>query len=302
MPSKKIPEATPVQEIDPESKDIKPTKASTAKSGKRSLKAITEAEEKLAKEKRKLNSKETTEAKKDHPQTAHHVVSRLEKRAKAYKKVYALIDSTQKYSLKEAVELIGKTNPVKFDATVELHMKLNVDPRQAEENIRDTVLLPSGSGRSLRVAVFVGADDTETAKESGADLIGEANVISELNAGSFSFDVLISTPAQMAKLGKYARVLGPRGLMPNPKSGTVTNDIARAIKEAKSGKVEYRVDSGSNLHIPIGKVSFKPSALLDNLNAVIASVQSNKPASVKGAYILSMHLSTSMGPSIKLAL
>ncbi len=305
MPTKKTPQVDTAKEavIEPTiAKPAKDAKVSTAKAGKRSLKAIAEAEEKQAKEERKLSVKASAEEKKEQPKTSHRGVSRLERRPKAYKNVYALIDQDKKYTLEEAARLIGKTNPVKFDATVELHMKLGVDPRQADENIRDTVLLPSGSGRTLRVAVFVSGDEAETAKAAGADLVGESNVISELESGSFSFDVLISTPAQMAKLGKYARLLGPRGLMPNPKSGTVTNDIAQAIKEAKSGKVEYRVDSGSNLHIPVGKVSFKPEALIENLNAVISSVQSNKPASVKGAYIINMHLSTSMGPSLKLAL
>ncbi len=274
-----------------------------AKAGRRSAKAIAEVEQKIAKEERKREQKETSEIK----ETTKKVIvtktrSVLERRAKAYRAKVSLIDQTKNYSLDEAAKLIGATNPVKFDSSVELHIRLGVDPRQAEQNIRDSVLLPAGSGRNLRVAVFVEGDDATAAKEAGADLIGEANVIKELEAGSFSFDVLIATPAQMPKLGKYARILGPRGLMPNPKSGTVTTNVRQAIKEAKSGKVEYRVDSGGNLHIPVGKVSFKPAQLIENLNAVIASVQSNKPATLKGAYILSSHLSTSMGPALRVAL
>jgi large subunit ribosomal protein L1 len=302
MPTKKTTSQELPKEIN--KKLIKPetSVATIAKAGKRSAKAIADLEEKQAKEARKLSTKEKTEADKVQALKPIKVISRTDRRSKTYKKVYALIDQDKTYPIAEAVQLIGKTSPVKFDATVELHMRLGVDPRQADENIRDTVLLPAGSGKNQRVAVFASGDEAETAKANKADLVGEANVIQELEAGNFSFDVLISTPAQMSKLGKYARVLGPRGLMPNPKSGTVTNDIARAVKEAKSGKVEYRVDSGANLHIPVGKVSFKPEALLENLSAVISSVQSNKPSSIKGAYILNMHLSTSMGPSIKLAL
>ncbi|MGH7234060.1 MAG: 50S ribosomal protein L1 [Candidatus Saccharimonadales bacterium] len=277
-------------------------KKTTAKAGKRSAKSVAEEEIKLAKEERKQAPLSETDVKKPKPTPVLRRRTRLEMRAKSYKNVYALIDQAKKYSLEEAAQVIGKTNPVKFDATVELHVRLGVDPKQAEENVRDTVLLPAGSGRNLRVAAYVTTEDESVASAAGAELVGETSINKELEAGSFSFDILISTPSQMAKLGKYARVLGPRGLMPNPKSGTVTTDVTRAVKEAKSGKVEYRVDSGGNLHVPIGKVSFKPEQLLENLNAVISSIQSNKPLSIKGAYVLSMHLSTSMGPSLKLAL
>ena len=294
---------TPKESSDTKSEKPKKEAVETAKAGKRSAKAIKEAEAKQIKEERKKTQPSLQEdSKKVKQAKVIKTRSRLERRAKSYKTKYALIDPTKRYSIEEAAKLIGSTNPVKFDATVELHMRLSVDPKQADQNIRDNVLLPAGSGRSLRVAVFVDGAEAVTAKQAGADLTGEANVIKELEAGSFSFDILIATPAQMPKLGKYARVLGPRGLMPNPKSGTVTTNIAQAISEAKAGKVEYRVDNGGNLHIPVGKASFKDSALLENLNAVIASVQSNKPASIKGAYILSAHLSTSMGPSLKLAL
>lgn len=272
---------------------------SAAKAGKRSTKAQAEAAAKKEKEERK--KADSAEQKPD-KQPAKPARSRLERRAKGYRAKSELIDKAKSYSLEEASKLIGQTNPVKFDATVELHIRLAVDPRQADQNVRDSVLLPAGSGKTVRIAAFVDGDDVSSASKAGADLVGEADVLKELEAGSFSFDVLVATPSQMPKLGKYARVLGPRGLMPNPKSGTVTTDVARAISEAKAGKVEYRVDSGGNLHIPVGKSSFSSADLLNNLNAVITSIQANKPASVKGAYILSSHLSTSMGPALKLAL
>ncbi len=271
-----------------------------AKSGKRSAKVIKETEAIKLKEERKL-AKQTID-KKSEKNAVVKTRSKLERRSKAYRNLLNNIDIDKKYSLAEACSLISKISSVKFDATIELHMKLLVDPRQADQNIRDSVLLPSGSGKNVRIAAFVGNDDIDTAKKAGADLVGEESIIKELETGNLSFDVLISTPAQMSKLGKYARTLGPRGLMPNPKSGTVTNDVTKAISEARAGKVEYRVDSGGNLHIPVGKVSFKPNQILDNLNAIVSSVQSNKPNSLKGNYIASSHLTTSMGPSIKIVL
>jgi large subunit ribosomal protein L1 len=189
---------------------------------------------------------------------------------------------------------------VKSDATVDLHIRLSVDPKQADQNIRDSVILPAGTGKSVRIAAFVDDNDRLQAIDSGADLAGETEITKELNSGKFSFNVLLSTPNMMPKLGKFARVLGPRGLMPNPKSGTVTNDIIKAISESKTGKVEYRVDSNGIIHLGIGKVSFKPNQLLENLQAVLGSIQANKPSSLKNNYIMSAYLSTSMGPSIKL--
>lgn len=270
---------------------------SVAKAGKRSAKALKEAEEKQSKEERKTIKEDDVVKTKA---TQNPTRTRLERRSKSYREKQQNIDTKKQYSIDEAAELVIKTNPVKFDATVELHMRLAVDPRQADQNIRDSVLLPAGSGKTIRVAAYVDGDDITAAKEAGAELVGEADVTKELEAGSFSFDILIATPSQMPKLGKYARLLGPRGLMPNPKSGTVTNDVAKAITEAKAGKVEYRVDSGGNIHVGIGKVSFKPAQIQENLQAILSSIQNNKPASIKGAYIISAYLSTSMGPSIKL--
>lgn len=266
----------------------------TAKAGKRSAKAQKEAEEKEAKEERKAHAAET-EAEEKPKQTAKPTRSRLERRGKKFRDAAKLVEKDKAYTLAQALELAEKTSPTKFDATVELHINLNVDPRHADQNIRDNLVLPAGTGKAVRVAVF---DDEKVAD---ADLIGVETITKQLDKGELNFDVLIATPAQMPKLGKYARVLGPRGLMPNPKSGTVTPDVAKAVKEAKAGRVEYRVDSTGIVHLGIGKVSFGQKKLLENAQAVVASIKSNKPSSVKGTYVKAAHISTTMGPSITVA-
>jgi large subunit ribosomal protein L1 len=220
----------------------------------------------------------------------------LERRGKYFRKSSELIEKDKFYKLEEAIGLAQKTSHVKFDATVELHVRLGVDPRHADQNIRDNLVLPAGTGKSVKIAVLT--DDAAEAKKAGADIAGTDDLFAELDKGTLNFDILIATPALMAKLGKYARVLGPRGLMPNPKSGTVTTDIAKAVAEAKAGRVEYRVDTTGIVHLGIGKVSFTAAQLLQNLEAVLASVKANKPQSVKGNYLKAVHLSTSMGPSI----
>ena len=263
-----------------------------AKAGKRSAKALKEAEELAAKEARKASG-ETTEKPKAEVKPAR---SRLERRAKGYRKSAEALEVGKTYSLEEAVKLAKQTSHVKFDATVELHINLGVDPRQADQNIRDNLVLPAGTGKTVKIAVLT--DDFETAKKAGADIAGNDDFLARLEKGTIDFDILIATPMLMAKLGKYARTLGPRGLMPNPKSGTVTTDIAKAVSEAKAGRVEYRVDSTGIVHVGFGKVSFSEDNLLANLQAILASIKSNKPNSIKGNYIKSVHLSTSMGPSV----
>lgn len=264
-----------------------------AKAGKRSAKALKEAEEKQAKEERKAGAADEAEKPKAAvPPTR----SRLERRAKGYRKGAEQIDKDKSYGLNEALELAQKTSHVKFDATVELHVKLGVDPRQADQNIRDNLVLPAGTGKAIRIAVLT--DDAAAAQKAGADVAGTDDLLAQLEKGVMDFDVLIATPALMPKLGKYARALGPRGLMPNPKSGTVTTDVVKAVSEAKAGRVEYRVDSTGIVHLGIGKVSFSPEQLLQNAKAVIASVTANKPQSLKGTYIKSVYITTSMGPSI----
>ena len=264
----------------------------TAKAGKRSEKALKEAEEKQAKEERKAHRSEEAEAESKPKQVAKPTRPRLERQGKNFRKAAELVEKGKAYSLKEGVELATKTSPVKFDASVELHVNLGVDPRHADQNIRDNLVLPAGTGKTVRVAVF---DDE---KVENADLSGVEAILKQLEKGDINFDILIATPAQMPKLGKYARVLGPRGLMPNPKSGTVTTDVTKAVAEAKAGRVEYRVDSTGIVHVAIGKVSFGAKKLEDNARAVLASIKGNKPASVKGNYVKAIHLTTTMGPGI----
>ncbi|MBQ6321025.1 50S ribosomal protein L1 [Candidatus Saccharibacteria bacterium] len=225
----------------------------------------------------------------------------MERRGKAYRKVAEQIEKGKIYDLKDAVELAIKTNPAKFDATVEAHVRLGVDPRQADQNIRTTVVLPHGNGKAVRVAVFAPLDLAKKAKEAGADIAEDEEFLKRLEKGEIAFDVLISTPQYMPKLGKYARMLGPKGLMPNPKAGTVTMDLEKAVKEAKAGKVEYRVDKQSIVHIGLGKVSFGADKLLENANTFFDSLKAQKPASLKGNYVKSVYLTTTMGPSIAVA-
>lgn len=269
----------------------------TAKAGKRSAKALKEAEVKEEKEARK----ESGEADAKPKQKQNPPKSQLERKSKQYRKLAEQIDKDKEYSLKEALDLATKTSPVKFDATVEMHVRLGVDPRHADQNIRDMVVLPAGTGKSVRVAVFAEADAAAAALKAGADIAGEEDITKMLDKGNFDFDILIAQPAQMAKLGKYARVLGPKGLMPNPKSGTVSNDVAKAVTEAKAGRVEFRVDSTGIVHLGIGKVSFGKDKLEQNARAVLNSIKAAKPASIKGTYVNAIHVTTSMGPSISVA-
>lgn len=264
-----------------------------AKAGKRSAKALDEADEKQAKEERKTSDDDGAEKPKQHSNPTR---TRLQRRGKGFRKNAELIEAEKAYSLEAAIALAKKTSHVKFDASVELHVNLSVDPRQADQNIRDNLVLPFGTGRSVRIAVLT--EDDAAAVKAGANIAGVDNVLADLEKGIMNFDILICTPALMARLGKYARTLGPRGLMPNPKSGTVTNDVTKAIAEAKAGKVEYRVDSTGIIHLAVGKVSFSEADLLGNIQAVLASIKSNKPASVKSTYFKAAHLATTMGPSV----
>lgn len=273
--------------------------AKTAKAGKRSEKGLKEAEEKTAKVESQKHRDDDTAAEDKKPRQVQRVTTKLERKPKGYRKSAELLDATKSYSLKEALDLAVKTSHVKFDATVELHVNLGVDPRQADQNLRDTIVLPAGTGKTVRVAVLAEADDAAAAKKAGADIAGSDDFLQQLDKGKFDFDILIATPMMMAKLGKYARTLGPKGLMPNPKSGTVTTDVVKAVSEAKAGRVEYRVDSTGIVHIGTGKVSFGADKLAQNVRAVLSSIKANKPASLKSAYVKSIHLATTMGPSIK---
>lgn len=273
-----------------------------AKAGKRSAKSLKEAEEKQAKEERKAAKADADAEAADKPkQKQNPPRSKFERKGKGYRKIAEQIDKTKEYSLVEALQLATKTNPAKFDATVELHINLGVDPRHADQNIRDMVVLPAGTGKAVRVAVFADTEGAAAAKKAGADIAGEEEIIKLLEKGTLNFDVLIAPPQMMAKLGKYARTLGPKGLMPNPKSGTVTPDVAKAVEQAKAGRVEYRVDSTGIVHLGIGKVSFGHGKLGDNARAVLSSIKAAKPASLKGVYVKGLYVTTSMGPSIRVA-
>ncbi len=272
-------------------KEVKPKDVSdVAKSGKRSAKAIREAEEQ---EEKKVPKDEVA---KKAAKTQKPPRTRLERRSKGYRKSAEKIEHGKTYNLKEAVDLVKGTSHVKFDASVELHINLGVDPRQADQNIRDNVLLPAGSGKKLKIAALT--DNPEEALSAGADKAGGDDLIQSFENGILDFDILIAMPSFMPKLGKYAKVLGPKGLMPNSKSGTVTADVKKAVSEAKAGRVEYRVDSAGIIHLSVGKVSFEAKALEDNVIAIITSIKANKPSSVKSDYIKSAYITTTMGPSI----
>ena len=274
-------------------KDATETKAVTAKAGKRSAKAIAEKQQQIVKQQKKLSSQDSL-PEKTKPRATK---PRSERRSKQYKQVASLVEANKAYALEEAIILAKKTSFVKFDATVEIHVNLAVDPKHADQNVRDNLMLPHGSGKVLKIAAL--SAEEAVAKEAGADLYKLDDIFNDLDKGVINFDILIASPDIMPRLGKYAKTLGPRGLMPNPKSGTVSNNVAKAIAEAKAGRVEYRVDSTGIIHLGIGKVSFSETNLKANIEAVISSLKSNKPSSIKGEYIKAVHLSTSMGPSIK---
>jgi large subunit ribosomal protein L1 len=283
---------------DKEALPVEKHEAKVAKAGKRSAKAIEESKEKEVKEELKAEAKKTEEAP-FKQKVVQKTRSKLERSSKKYREVSKLVEKDKEYSMKEALELAVKTSTTKFDSTVELHVRLGVDPKQADQNIRENIVLPAGTGRTVRVAVFGEADDVIAAKKAGADVAGAEEFLQQLDKGVINFDILIATPAVMAKLGKYARVLGPKGLMPNPKSGTVTKDVVKAVEQARAGKVEFRVDENGIVHLGIGKVSFGADKLMQNLQAVFASLKSAKPSSIKGNYVQTIYVTTSMGPSIK---
>jgi len=222
--------------------------------------------------------------------------------AKLSKRIQNMKEQFEKdkiYDPKEALGLIKKLSKVKFDETVEVAFRLNVDPRQADQNIRGAMVLPNGTGKTRTVAVVCKGDKQNEAKEANADFVGDADLIEKIEKGWFDFDVLISTPDMMAQLGKLGRVLGPKGLMPNPKTGTVTFDIKKAVEEVKAGKIEYRVDKVGNIHVPIGKVSFDEKKLLENYMAIFDVITKARPSSTKGIYIKNISISSTMGVGIK---
>jgi large subunit ribosomal protein L1 len=225
----------------------------------------------------------------------------MAKHGKKYLASAAKIDQEKLYTPKDAVALVKVTSTVKFDATVEIHMRLGVDPRHADQQVRDVVVLPHGLGKTVRVLVFAQGDGAQLAREAGADLIADDEMITRIQGGYTDFDVAIATPDMMGKVGRLGRVLGPRGLMPNPKAGTVVpaEDLPRVINESKAGRVEFRVDKTSNLHIPVGKVSFEEKKLYENLAALMEAIKKARPSASKGTYIKRVTLTTTMGPGIK---
>ena len=217
---------------------------------------------------------------------------------KRYRQARSLVDREAVYSPVEAVRILKNADSAKFDETIEVHMNLGLNVRHAEEQLRGTLMLPHGTGRTVRVAVFAEGEKAKEAEEAGADVIGSADLAKRVEEGFTDFDVAIATPDQMGNVGKLGRVLGPRGLMPNPKTGTVTFDIGKAVSEAKAGKLEYRTDRGANIHIPIGKKSFDERALVENYAALLDEIVRAKPSASKGRYIKKITLTSTMGPGI----
>ena len=225
----------------------------------------------------------------------------MAKRGKNYTESLKLIDKEKYYEGREAVELVVKISKAKFDETVELHVKLGIDSRHADQQVRGAIVLPHGTGKTVKVVVFAKDLKVDEAKSAGADFVGGEDLVNKIQTeGWLDFDVAVATPDMMGVVGKVARVLGPKGLMPNPKSGTVTFDLEKAIKEIKAGKVEYRVDKANIIHVPIGKVSFGADKLEENLKTIMQAIVKAKPSSAKGKYLRSVTIATTMGPGVKL--
>jgi len=224
------------------------------------------------------------------------------KRGKKYQEALKLVDTSKSYSLIEATDLVVKTSVTKFDATVEAAFRLNLDPRKAEQNLRGATVLPHGTGKSKSVLVIARGAKAQEAEAAGADFVGDDDMIAKIQQGWFGFDVIVATPDMMGKLGRLGRVLGPKGLMPNPKTGTVTMDVTKAVEEIKNGKVTYRVDKVGNIQLPIGKVSFGSEKLAENLKAVIVLLEKLRPSTVKGTFMTGCSVASTMGPGVKVDL
>ncbi|MGL5296499.1 MAG: 50S ribosomal protein L1 [Culicoidibacterales bacterium] len=225
----------------------------------------------------------------------------MAKKSKKYVEAAKLVDTTIAYNVTEAIELAKKTNTAKFDASVDVAFRLGVDPRQADQQIRGAVVLPNGTGKTARIAVFARGERAKEAEAAGADFVGDLDLVQKVQQGWLDFDVAVATPDMMAEVGKLGRVLGPRGLMPNPKTGTVTMDVTKAINEIKAGKVEYRVDKVGNVHVPIGRASFDTEKLVENFNTIYSTLLRAKPAAAKGTYMKNVAVSTTMGPGVRVA-
>jgi large subunit ribosomal protein L1 len=225
----------------------------------------------------------------------------MAKRGKKYQEAAKLIDKNKVYDVTEGIELVKKAASAKFDETVEAAFRLGVDPKRADQQIRGAVVLPHGTGKVQRVLVFAKGEKAKEAEAAGADYVGDADMIAKIQGGWFDFDVVVATPDMMGEVGKLGRVLGPKGLMPNPKTGTVTFDVTKAVNEIKAGKIEYRVDKAGNIHAPIGKVSFDSEKLAENLAALTEALNRAKPAAAKGVYMKNVSISSTMGPGVRVA-
>jgi large subunit ribosomal protein L1 len=223
----------------------------------------------------------------------------MAKKGKKYLEASKLVDRLKAYPIAEAIGLAKETNFAKFDATLEVAFRLGVDPKKADQQIRGAVVLPNGTGKTQRVLVFAKGEKVKEAEAAGADYVGDAEYINKIQQGWFDFDVIVATPDMMGEVGKLGRVLGPKGLMPNPKTGTVTFDVTRAINEIKAGKVEYRVDKSGNIHVPIGKASFENEKLVENFNTIFETLQKVKPSAAKGTYMKNVTVASTMGPGVK---
>lgn len=224
----------------------------------------------------------------------------MAKKTKKQQEALKLVDRTKQYDVEEALKLVKENATAKFDETVEAAFRLGVDPKKADQQIRGAMVLPHGTGKTQTVLVFAKGDKAKEAEEAGADYVGEQELINKINQGWFEFDVIVATPDMMAEVGKLGRVLGPKGLMPNPKTGTVTFDVTKAVQEIKAGKVEYRVDRQSNVHVPIGKASFDISQLVENFEALASTLVKAKPQSSKGIYMRNVSVTSTMGPGVKI--
>ncbi|MCY3804650.1 MAG: 50S ribosomal protein L1 [Candidatus Saccharibacteria bacterium] len=275
---------------------------SFAKAGKRSQKNVEANKAEQERQARKLSSQsKTSSIQPTQQKLIKSTRSRLQRRSKKYRQVFPKVDKKKNYETKEALELIIQTSTTKFDSSVDISVGLGVDVKQTDHNIRDYVVLPAGTGKNLRIAVFAEDKEAQQALQSGADIAGRDVFLQQLDKGILNFDVLITMPNLMVELSKYAKMLGPKGLMPNLKSGTITKDIPATIEETRAGRTEYRVNENGIISLSIGKVSFGTVKLLDNFQAVLSSIKDNKPTSLKGSYIKTISVSTTMGPSLKIA-
>lgn len=223
----------------------------------------------------------------------------MAKKGKKYQDAVKLVERETSYEAIDALELVKKTASAKFDETVEVAARLGVDPKKADQQIRGAVVLPHGTGRTQRVLVFAKGEKAKEAEAAGADYVGDEDLVNKISKGWFEFDVIVATPDMMAQVGKLGRVLGPKGLMPNPKTGTVTFEVAKAVQEIKAGKIEYRVDKAGNIHVPIGKVSFDTEKLAENFSTIMETLMKAKPAAAKGTYVRNVSVASTMGPGIR---